>query len=405
MIFQKYHFLFTGILILLVVIFGGLYVRESYRNVDIASESLTKNESANTPSVVVEVSQVVNAEDARKTSAAPRAPLKKVDNSSALLGKSALELSLPTGFANSEPFKLQDLVGKNVIVLSFQNYSSINSVRALPYLNNWHQKYRNSGLSVITVHTPRFAFDRTKDFVDKMAFTHRVIHPIVLDSQFANAKAWESREWPTTFLVDIHGKVVSVFRGEGSYDTIDARIQQLLSERAKKLSVSEIPFTPFETPGGVIRVEHPMVQSPETFFGAVLNSRLSNGIAHRMGIQDMKPISTVLLNKLYLSGSWEFTGDFARSSIEQCAITYRYNAKNVYATLGSSKTTKVYITLDGGPLGARAGADVREEKGQSYIFVTEERIYDIVKGDTYGEHTLVFTPETPGLEAYVLMFG
>ena len=323
-----------------------------------------------------------------------------------LMGKPAPELQLPSGFSNTDAFKLQDIVGKKVIVMSFQNYTTANSLRTEKYLNLWHERYKNKGLSVLTIHTPRFAFDRSKSVVDAAAFAHQVYHPIVLDNEFATAKAWGVVEWPTTFLVDINGRIVSAYKGEGNYQSIEAKIQQLLTVRETKLKLpTSFILLPIETPAGVESIDFAKVESPETFFGYSRNGFLGNGTKSLPGMQDMKPFTAVVQNTLYLTGSWEFTRDFAKSSTEQGKITYRYNAKNVYAVLGSLKTTKVFITLDGAALGARAGVDVREEKGRSYISVTEERIYDIVKGDTYGEHTIEITAETPGLEAYVLQFS
>ncbi len=323
-----------------------------------------------------------------------------------LTGKPAPEFQLPSGFSNTEAFKLQDIVGKRVIILSFQNYTTQNSFRSERYLNLWHEKYKNKGLSVITVHTPRFTFDRSKSVVDQAAFAHQIYHPIVLDNEFATAKAWGVGEWPTMFLVDINGRIASSYKGEGNYQSIEAKIQQLLTARETKLKLpAGFNALPIETPSGVESIDFAKVKSPETFFGYARNAFLGNGTKSLPGMQDLKPVTAIVQNTLYLTGSWEFTSDYAKSSIEQNKIIYRYNAKNVYAVFGSLKMNKVFITLDGEALGVRGGKDVREEKGRSYIFVSEERIYDIVKGDAYGEHTLEMVAETSGLEAYVLQFS
>src|SRR6185436_246099 len=45
------------------------------------------------------------------------------------------EITDPTGFVNTEPLKLTDLIGKKVIMIDFWTYSCINCQRTLPYLN------------------------------------------------------------------------------------------------------------------------------------------------------------------------------------------------------------------------------------------------------------------------------
>lgn len=395
-----------GVLVLVIAV-GAYAVSKKDNHITLSEDATTtmeKKSEENTPDVVVNMPK---SNDGTTADTRPVAgtPVKTAPATSPSVGKAAPELQLPSGFSNSDPFKLQDIVGKKVILLSFENYTSQNSLRTAPYLNQWHERYKNMGLSVITVHTPRFAFDRSKENVDDVAFAYHILHPIVLDNQFATANAWGSKEWPTHFLVDINGKIVNVYKGEGNYEAIEARVVQLLKERTAKLKLPSNTYPPFETPKNFVSVDLPLIKSPETFFGATRNNVLGNGTAHLMGIQDMKPIVAVVSNTPYLSGSWEFTGDFARSSIENNKIIYRYNAKNVYMVFGSPKMNKVRVSLDGAPLGARAGTDVREEKGQSYLYVSEERVYNIVKGDSYGEHTLEFVSETPGLEVYVLMFG
>ncbi len=320
--------------------------------------------------------------------------------------RTAPELDLVSGFTNTDAFRIKDLLGAKVLLVTFQNFTTQHSLRTLPYINQWHERYRHKGLSVITIHTPRYAIDKTKVFVDQEAFRYGVVHPIVLDNQSGTARAWGNQEWPTMYLVDIHGKIVNTYRGEGAYSAIEVRIQELLKERTAKLGLPPETYFAIETPAKAVSVDTSKMLTKETFFGSARNGNLGNGTSFVTGIQDMKPIpATRALGVPYLSGSWEFTPDYAKSSLEKNTVVYRYSAKNVYMLLGSLKMSRVKVTLDGMPLGARMGKDVREEKGETYLYVTDERLYEIVKGEGYGEHTLELTVETPGLEVYTLTFG
>ena len=73
-----------------------------------------------------------------------------------IVGSSPLySLSGATGWINSKPLTANDLKGK-VVLVDFWDYSCINCIRAIPYIRTWADKYKDSGLVVIGVHTPEF---------------------------------------------------------------------------------------------------------------------------------------------------------------------------------------------------------------------------------------------------------
>src|SRR5262249_54327672 len=67
-------------------------------------------------------------------------------------------------WVNSPPLKTTGLRGK-VVVVNFWTYTCINSLRALPYLRAWEDKYRDQGLVVLGIHTPEFEFEKNADNV------------------------------------------------------------------------------------------------------------------------------------------------------------------------------------------------------------------------------------------------
>src|SRR5678815_5989881 len=74
------------------------------------------------------------------------------------------ELSGATGWLNSKPLTRASLRGK-VVVIDFWTYSCINCLRSIPYVNAWYQHYKESGLVIIGVHSPEFAFEKDIDNV------------------------------------------------------------------------------------------------------------------------------------------------------------------------------------------------------------------------------------------------
>ena len=77
-----------------------------------------------------------------------------------LIGSKPLPgLSGATGWINSKPLTAKELKGK-VVLVDFWTYSCINCLRAMPYIEAWAEKYKDSGLVVIGVHTPEFGFEK-----------------------------------------------------------------------------------------------------------------------------------------------------------------------------------------------------------------------------------------------------
>ena len=328
----------------------------------------------------------------------------------------AKELVNPSGYSNTDTlglintnaFLLKDFIGKKVILVDFWTYSCINCQRTIPYLNNWYSKYKDKGLLIVGVHTPEFDFEKSKSNVDAAIAKFGVRYPVVLDNQYGTWGAYGNRYWPHEYLIDIDGFIVHDHIGEGGYEDTELSIQRALTERAARLGgVTGDIAMPITVPKDVIVFDADKVASPETYFGAARNINLGAGSSLKEGVQNFDPITDVKPNMLYLSGSWNFTKEYAQSMTAAAKITYRYNAKNVYLVLGAQSTIRVAVTRDGKPLDeTTAGKDIRYEKGESVFYVNEERLYNIVSDKVgYGTHTVEFTVEGSGLNAFTFTFG
>ena len=82
----------------------------------------------------------------------------------------------------------KQLKGK-VILVDFWDYSSINCIRAIPYIRAWANKYRNSGLVVIGVHTPELDVEKQMPNVEKAVKKFGITYPVALDSDY---KIWNA---------------------------------------------------------------------------------------------------------------------------------------------------------------------------------------------------------------------
>ncbi|NJN02626.1 MAG: thioredoxin family protein [Leptolyngbyaceae cyanobacterium SL_1_1] len=129
---------------------------------------------------------------------------------------------------NSDPLTVADLRG-NVVMIQFWTFACINCQRTLPHVTRWHQQYAASGLKIIGVHTPEFAFEREVGNIETALREHQITYPVPLDNEFATWRAYSNRFWPHLFLADREGGVRYDHIGEGAYDETEQTIRQLLA--------------------------------------------------------------------------------------------------------------------------------------------------------------------------------
>ncbi len=315
----------------------------------------------------------------------------------------AVEL-IPGGqFINSQPFKLKDLIGKKVILIDFWTYTCINCLRAAPYVNAWYSKYKDQGLVVVGVHSPEFDFEKDyNNVLNAVKNQYHIEYPVVQDNNHATWDAYQNQYWPAEYLIDIDGYIVDTHFGEGNYDTTEQKIQAALKERDQVLGLPDTVPSGIVNPSGVITVSNNGVQSPETYFGAARNEYLGNGTQGTVGMQQLMAPSTIQSNTIYLDGSWNFQNEYAANTSVGAKITFKYNAKNVYLVGTASKPVKITVLLDGKPISVGRGADVAAD---GTVTIQENRLYKLVEGSDYGEHTLEIIVNSPGLQAYTFTFG
>ena len=100
----------------------------------------------------------------------------------------------------------------------------------IPQLRVWHQTYESAGLTVVSVHSPEFFWERPYDRVVEATKRLDVRYPVVQDNDFAIWRRYGVRAWPTLVLVDRKGAVRYRHIGEGGYEETEAMIRQLLAE-------------------------------------------------------------------------------------------------------------------------------------------------------------------------------
>ncbi|MEO8637593.1 MAG: redoxin family protein [Candidatus Taylorbacteria bacterium] len=305
----------------------------------------------------------------------------------------APELSTIDGYINTggKPITLTELRGKKVVLLDIWTYSCINCQRTLPFIEEWYDKYKDQGLEIIGLHTPEFSFEKVEDNVTEAVKKLGIIYPVVLDNDFSTWKAYGNQYWPRKYLIDIDGYIVYDHIGEGGYEETEMAIRSALLERANRLGVNMdvVPSEGSAKESTAISDLH-KVGSPETYFGSERNQYLANGTQGRVGLQTLSIPSIVNANTLYLSGTWNFTPEFAENESE-AKIIFKYSAKNVYMVAGSDTGVDVEIFLDG--------------VLSKTILIKGVELYTLFEGSDYGVHTLEIRIKKSRLKAFTFTFG
>ena len=158
--------------------------------------------------------------------------------------------------------KLDRLVAASPLLVHFFDFAQLNSVRALPYIVRWRRAYRDHGLAVLGVHSPRFPFTAPAAAVESALPGLEVDWPVAVDGRHAIWRDYGCRGWPSLFLWARGGTLAWHHLGEGDYDGTEGAIREQLEEPAAGWPDPIEPLRATDTPEA--RVFPP---SPELFPG------------------------------------------------------------------------------------------------------------------------------------------
>ncbi|HEX5822523.1 MAG TPA: hypothetical protein VFY30_12225 [Solirubrobacterales bacterium] len=125
---------------------------------------------------------------------------------------------------------IDHLVAARPALVHFFDLAQLNSIRMLPYLRAWHERYEGDGLTTIGVHSPRFPFTQDTDVVAVAADRLGIDWPVVVDREFALWRLYEPHGWPAIFLWGAGGALRWYHLGEGDYAGTEEAIREALPE-------------------------------------------------------------------------------------------------------------------------------------------------------------------------------
>jgi len=324
------------------------------------------------------------------------------------------------GWINSEPFTLESLRGK-VVLIDFWTYTCVNCIRTLPFLKEWHEKYANEGLVIVGVHSPEFEFEHIPENVEAAVEEFGIEWAIIQDNNFETWQAFANRFWPAKYLIDKNGVIRYTHFGEGSYDETEMEIRKWLWDAGSELDgivANENP-NPIRNKQAKSR-DSSTRQTRELFAGLRFNLNAQPPYIIQSEMYENSSDAPVLLEDpgnhlnhfLYLHGMWLKESD----SVKHARVTenledylaVKFFGTSVNVVLGVEHSPyNVYIAVDNEsiPLVDR-GVDIEEDKeGRTYITVDAARMYNLIDSHEYGGHEMRLSSNSNEFSVFAFTFG
>jgi hypothetical protein len=260
----------------------------------------------------------------------------------------APDLPEEISWVGGEPESMPALTAGGPALVHFVDFAQLNSVRTLPYLSEWSLRYREAGLSVIGVQSPRFPFGAEEAAVAAGLGALGVEFPVAIDAEHDLWSTYGCEGWPSLFLWSLGGALSWVHFGEGEYLETEIAIQEELREIDALQALPEpmVPLRPSDAPGARV-----IVPTPEIFPG----------------------------------GSWEQAWTASEDGAE---LSVEYAGGGAYATVEGAG--EIVLELDGEPAGT--------------IAATDPGLHPLAEHPGHETHRLTLRP-TPGLRIWSLSFA
>jgi thiol-disulfide isomerase/thioredoxin len=350
----------------------------------------------------------------------------QIDNSQF---KKAPEFAQISGYINTpnnnSPITLSSLKGKVVLVYIW-TYTCINSIRPMPYIDDWNQKYSDKGLVTVGVHSPEFEFEKNHANVKDAVKRFGITYPVIIDSDHGTWNAYENNYWPRFYLIDTQGYIRYDHIGEGDYNQIEKAIQSLVAERAFLMGAKEISFnkkpTTLINPASLYYVDLGQRITPEIYVGYnTARTPLGNpeGFKPDQTVSYSIPSNTNFKPSIvYLQGKWKNNPDSMELQSDTGRIALLYYAKSLNIIAGGKGEGTVSNNNDdklgAGGYGQAAGnstSNISDNSlGQDLLSdgsfrIDGQRLYNLAIHNNYAAHYILIDIKGKGFQFYTFTFG
>lgn len=304
---------------------------------------------------------------------------------------------------NAEPLSLARMRGRKAVLVAFLNPTELRSLRLLPVLKAWFDRYALSQLMVIGVLAPDLEAGKDASWLRAEVKRLGIEFPVVADPDRVLWKAYANDAAPALYLVDGRGRLVFDHVGEGDYDEFERELREALGELAGRLPAAVEPEEPQTKDCG----------------RATADVRLGARAKKRPLRLDGKSAGRAALlvaareGELASRGRWTLDDDgmrLAQANPEQDALVrVVYGGAQALAVLAPPRGAKLrfFVKRDDQWLyEGIAGDDVRyDDDGRSFVTVSGLRLYDLARDAEGRTHELTVIPEAEGGEIHAFSFA
>jgi len=318
----------------------------------------------------------------------------------------APEFPPSSAWLNATSLSLARMRERKVVVVAFINPTSINSLRVLPALKAWFDRYALSQLMVVAVLTPDLNFHREAVWTKRILNRYGVDYPIILDSDRRIWKAYGNEGWPALYLIDRKGRIVFDRLGEGGYQEFEGELRAALADLigAKELPPATEMAEPARRDCGAVTPEISLGARPGVKPPLTLDKDIS---MRRSLIVEARDAETAL------HGRWETGPDGLRlaqpNKTQSSFLRVVYHAAQALAILSPAETgrSRVFVKQDDLWLHeGNKGRDIQfDDDGRSYITLDTPRLYDLTRESVHTAHELFLIPERQGTTVHGLSFS
>lgn len=280
-----------------------------------------------------------------------------------------------------------------VTLLDFWNYSRVNCLRDLPFLNALHDAYSSQGLDVVGVHSPEFGFEKDYSNVLKAVMQYEVKYPVLLDNGLVNWRNYKNVHRPQKHLIDKDGFLRYSPSGEGAFEQLETKVAELLKEISPSLQTKPVNAKKDA-------IDFTRLHTPEFLFGHQFRkTRIANAQDLMLSKTfEAKMPSLLTSNNVYLDGTWKNNLENIELESTNGSIAILFDTKSVNLVAEGDAIIDVFID---GKLAKKEewGKDVNN----SAVRITDARLYSLIRGN-YGANELKLVIKGK-IRVYALSFG
>jgi thiol-disulfide isomerase/thioredoxin len=137
------------------------------------------------------------------------------------------------------------------MLVEFWDFCRPNSLRTLPYMKAWHERYAQEGLRVVGVHCPGFDASRDESTVRDAVVRLEIDYPVLIDSRLTVWQDYGNEGWPARYLFDGRARLFDYHYGEGAYQETELAIHELLGLQRELLA----PLRPEDAPDAALAAQ------------------------------------------------------------------------------------------------------------------------------------------------------